>query len=315
MDIRNVVSKTGLKIDGIAVMCPYVPKQMVTLGEKVVLKKIISSVRLAKKLGAGIVGLGGFTSIVGNEGEIVAKEVDVAVTSGNTYTAALALQGIEKAAQILERPLESSVVAVIGATGDIGGICAKILSRKAKTLILCARKIEEAVDFISVLKKSSRTNIIIEKYADKVASQADFIISATSAATTIISPQNLRPGAVVCDVSLPPDIAKEVIKMRNDVFVFDGGKASFLNSGLIESNKWKGIFPNGIIYGCLAETMILALEQKFVNFSIGRGNITEDKIKFISELAERHGFSLAPFHCGRYIYTQEDIQRIKNLIS
>ncbi len=312
IEIKNVVSKTGNICGGFAIMCPYLPKQMILLDQDVVLNKIASSVRLAEKLGAKIVGLGGFTSVVGDEGKTVAEQVHIAVTSGNTYTAALALQGIEKAAQVLNKPLERSVAAVIGATGDIGSICAKILSKKCKELILCARKIQEATDFVSLIKRSSKANIIIEKYADKAAARADFIISATSAATTIISPENLKKGAVVCDVSMPPDIAKEVSQLRKDVLVFDGGKASFVNSKYIKSKKWQNIFAHGIIFGCLAEAMILALDGRFENFSIGRGNITEEKIKLISQLADKHGFSLAPFCCGNFMYKEEDFRRIRN---
>jgi len=312
IDVKNVISKAGNIINGYAIMCPYLPKQMIMLKEEVVLNKIVSSVKLAEKLGAKIAGLGGFTSIVGDEGKTISQKVNIAVTSGNTYTAALALQGIEKAAQILNKPLNNSTVAVIGATGDIGSICAKVLSGKCKNLILCARRIEEAGDFVSKLKNNSKANISIEKYADKAAAKADFIISATSAATTIISPENLKKGAVVCDVSMPPDIAKEVGRMRSDVLVFDGGKASFINSKFIKSKKWQNIFPHGIIFGCLAETMILALEGSFENFSLGRGNITEEKIKLISELADKHGFTLAPFCCGNLMYKEEDLKVIRN---
>jgi predicted amino acid dehydrogenase len=314
LKIKNVVSQTGTRIGGIGIMCPYTPKHMFTLEERVVIDKIVSSVKLAQSLGAKIVGLGGFTSIVGDEGDKVAKEVDIGVTSGNTYTAALALQGINKAAELLEKNLEDSTLAVIGATGDIGSICSKILAKRVKTIILCARRIEEATDFIQEIKKNSN-NVLIEKYPEKAAEMADFILSATSAATTIIEPEHLKKGAVVCDVSVPPNIAREVAQIRDDVFVFEGGKARFSNYQSIRDKHWQRIFPDGSIYGCLAETMILSFEGLFEDFSVGRGNITEERIDFISHLAERHGFELAPFHCGDLTYTEEDIKKIKSKIN
>jgi len=315
LEIKEVISPTGRKIGGFAIICPYLPKQMVTLEEEVVLEKITRSLKLAEKLGAKIAALGGFTSIVGDEGKKIAQRVNLAVTSGNTYTAALALEALEKASQIVKRPLSEATVAVIGASGDIGSISAKILATKAKEIILCARRIEEENALVEEIKKRAKGKVSLEKYAEYAASKADFILSATSSVTTIIRPENLKRAAVVCDVSIPPNIAKEIRSLRKDVFVFDGGKASFSNFHLIQGKKWHNIFSKGFLFGCLAEVMILALEGIFENFSLGRGNIKEEKIAFILNLAKKHGFGLAPFHCGDYVYSREDFEYLRSLVN
>src|SRR3989338_9170000 len=118
--MSDLTSKTGSKIDFIAVACPLLPEQMASLEESIVLEKVIDSVRLAKKKGADLAVLGGFTSVVGNEGVEVAKAVDIAVTSGNSFTASLAIKGILEACRIVGLKLEDAKCAVIGATGDIG---------------------------------------------------------------------------------------------------------------------------------------------------------------------------------------------------
>jgi predicted amino acid dehydrogenase len=313
LTIKNITSPTGKRIGAIGIMCPLSPKHIFTLNKEVVINKLITSVKLAKKMGAKIVGLAGFTSIISNQGQDLKGKVDIALTTGNTYTASLALEGLKKAGEIFGKEIKESRVAVIGATGDIGSICAKILAKQAKEIILCARGIEQANDFINQIKKINK-NLLIEKYPEKAASDADFILTATSATTTILEPQSLKRGAIVCDVAVPPNIAREVSQLRQDVFVFEGGKARFSNFQSIKNRVWNNLFSDGSIYGCLAETMILAFEGIFQDFSLGRGNITEDKIDSISNLARKYGFGLAPFRCGDTVYTEEEIVRIKNRI-
>lgn len=308
LEVKNIISLTNRRIDLLVIMCPLFPEQLLTMNQNVALRKIIDSCNLAKRLGAKIIVLGGFTSIIGNEGDEVAKEIDIAVTSGNTYTAALAIQGISKAAELLDKKMNESTLAVIGATGDIGSICSRVLSKRVKNVILCARKIEESSDFIDDLKKKSKAKISIEKYADKAAGRADFILTATSATTTIIEPKNLMPKTIICDISIPPNIAREVAMERKDVFVFDGGKAKLAFPQKIKNRKWHIFAPNNSVYGCLAEALILAFEKKFENFSIGRGNITEEKIDEISHLAKKHGISLADFSCAGRLYKEQEIK-------
>lgn len=78
---------TGIKspyaeAEGWFIGCPLTAKQMVELPEEFVMDRIIESGKVAQELGAKIVGLGAFTSIVGDAGITVAKNLDIAVTSG-----------------------------------------------------------------------------------------------------------------------------------------------------------------------------------------------------------------------------------------
>lgn len=69
---------TGIKspyaeAEGWFIGCPLTAKQMVELPEEFVMDRIIESGKVAQELGAKIVGLGAFTSIVGDAGITVAK--------------------------------------------------------------------------------------------------------------------------------------------------------------------------------------------------------------------------------------------------
>ena len=63
---------TVKQIKGWFVACPYTPAQMLALPEKTVYCKVIQAGRMAVKLGAQILGLGAFTSVVGDAGITIA---------------------------------------------------------------------------------------------------------------------------------------------------------------------------------------------------------------------------------------------------
>ncbi len=75
----------------------------------------------------------------------------------------------------------------------------------------------------------------------------------------------------------------------------------------------KGIgLPGGVVYACLAETIVLALEGRFENFTVGR-NIEWEKVKEIYRLGLKHGMQLAAISGVNGVYTDEDIARIREL--
>lgn len=309
--VKNIRSLKDVFIDCYAIVCPLLPEDMASLEEEFVLNKIVEAVKKAERLGSKIVTLGGFTSVVGNEGEAVSKRVNIAVTSGNTYTASLVIEGITKAAYYMDLDLSGSTLAVIGATGDIGSICTKILAKKVKKINLVARNEARLIAFADDLNNANYAKVELFKYYKDAVKEADIILTVTSAISAFIEPENLKSGSIVCDVAIPANIAKEVVNVRDDIFVFEGGLAKLPYQSEIKDRIFNELMPSGSIYGCLAEGVVLTFEGKFENYSIGRGNITEEKVNEISKIAKKHGIQLADFFCGYKFYSEEDIDVIK----
>jgi len=82
--IRSAVAE----VEGSFISCLLTARQMASLPVPFVLNKIIQAGRLAEKMGAGVVGLGAFTKVVGDAGITVAKNLSIPVTTGNSYTIA-----------------------------------------------------------------------------------------------------------------------------------------------------------------------------------------------------------------------------------
>lgn len=309
--VKNIRSLKNILIDCHAIVCPMLPEDMVRLDEEFVLSRIAQAVRHAERFGASIVTLGGFTSVIGNEGEMLSKRVNIAITSGNTYTASLAIEGIIKAAYYMDLDLSDATLAVIGATGDIGSICTKVLAKKVRKVNLAARNEKRLMAFAEDLRNENYAEVETFQYYKDAVREANIILAVTSAISAFIEPENLKPGSIVCDVAIPANIAKEVVNVRDDIFVFEGGLAKLPYQSEIKDRVFNELMPSGSIYGCLAEGIVLTFEGKFENYSIGRGNITEEKINEISKIAKKHGVQLADFFCGYRFYSEDDIEAIK----
>ncbi len=293
--------------EGWFVGCPLTARQMLNLPEKFVLKKIINACRLAEKLGAQIIGLGAFTSVVGDAGVTIARHVKVPVTTGNSYTIATAIQGTRKAAGIMGIDLNKAEVVILGATGSIGSVCARLLARDVRNLTVVARNVEKLEKLAARILYESGVAVRITPHLSKALKGADVVIAVSSAVDSIIDAQDLKSGVIVCDVARPRDVSRRVAEVRDDVFVFEGGIVEV--PGDVNFNFDFG-FPHRTAYACMAETMILALEKRFEPFTLGR-ELTIEQVDQISSLADKHGFRLAGFRSFEKGVTEEQISSIK----
>jgi predicted amino acid dehydrogenase len=230
------------------------------------------------------------------------------VTSGSSYTIATALEGALEAARAMDLDPHECSATVVGATGSIGRVCAQLLSREVASLTITARSLSRLKNVAESFREFSgkRPRVTTDLHSALVT--ADIVITASSSGGGIIKPISLRSGAVVCDVALPHDCSREIVEMRNDVLVIEGG--------LVEVPGWVKFgtdfgYPPKIALACMAETMILTLEGRFENYSLGR-RIEIEKVMEIQSLAKKHGFKLAGFRSFNAPVTQEDIDRIKS---
>jgi predicted amino acid dehydrogenase len=306
-EIEGITStSTGKQIKGWFLACPYTPKRMLELPEKMVYQKIIQTGRMAEKLGANILGLGAFTSVVGDAGVSIARALDVPVTTGDSYTIALAVEALQEAARVMDIPLSSATVAVVGATGAIGKVCAELLADGVGELYLIGRRIEALEKLRERMQPLAFARLHVSTSMD-VLKHAQLILTVTSAIHDVIRPEYLQPGAVVCDVARPRDVSAMVAKARNDILVIDGGMVDV--PGPVNFHFNFG-FPEGKSYACMAETMALALDGQFVDYTLGK-DINRAQVENISAIAKKHGFKLSGFRSFEKAITTEQIETVR----
>ncbi len=304
---------TGIKspyaeAEGWFVGCPLTAKQMVELPEEFVMDRIIESGKIAQELGAKIVGLGAFTSIVGDAGITVAKNLDIAVTSGNSYTVATAVQGTKKAVRLMGKSLDTCRAVIVGASGSIGASAVRLLAKEVSHITLVARHLQPLEELAQEIIATTPTcQVQVTDDIHHSLQEADIVMTVTSALDFLIEPQELKSGAVVCDVARPRNVSREVSLKRRDVLVIEGGIINV--PGNVDFHFNFG-FPPQTSYACMAETMILALEGRYENFSLGR-NLELSKIEEISRMAAKHNFTLSGFRNFERAVTEEHIAEVR----
>lgn len=312
---------TGKEIEGWFVACPYTPQRMVTLPEAKVYRKIIQTGRLAERLGAKLLGLGAFTSVVGDAGVTISKGLAIPVTTGDSFTVAVAVAAIKEAAQRMDINLQTATAAVVGATGAIGSVCAELLAEDVPHMILIGRKYPSAPHSLGGeddrrLERLRQVQVRVEAVgaeaiiATEVSAlrQADLVITVTNAMEAIIAPEDLKSGCVVCDVARPRNVSRAVVEQRDDILVIEGGMVEV--PGRVDFGFNFG-FPPRMAYACMAETMALALDGRYENFTLGK-EIKIGRVREIAALAERHGFRLGGFRSFERAVDDDKIERIRH---
>ncbi|GAB4500388.1 MAG: polysaccharide biosynthesis protein [Anaerolineales bacterium] len=306
-EIEGITSQTtGKQVKGWFLACPYTPRRMMQLPERTVYRKIIQTGRVAEELGANILGLGAFTSVVGDAGVTIAKNLDIPVTTGDSYTVMMAVQAIREAAKVMDIKMADATVAVVGATGLIGRVCSELLADEAARTLLIARDEKKLEALRDRLKVHARSELCISTKMD-VLKEAQLILTVTSAIHDVIHPEHLQPGSVVCDVARPRDVSAMVAAVRDDILVIDGGMVDV--PGPVDFHFNFG-FPEGKAYACMAETIALALEGKFEDYTVGK-DITLERVKEITAIAERHGFRMSGFRSFEKEVTEEQIEAVR----
>jgi len=352
-------SKAGKIAEGWLIGIPYSGKHLMEMPRQRAIAVLAEAVELAKDLGAGILGLGAYTSVVSRGGTDLQGR-GIAITSGNSFTVATAFDALLEGAAMMEIDPGRAVGSVIGATGAIGRVCAIMLAEEVEQLFLVGnpekektslRRLERLSDEIykhamhiiltnrnnlKSLKGISRwlfsffnrledltpgtwkkvqseienTSFSMTSFINNSLAKhgqyssppvkitvnirqallvSDLVISASSSVSSLIWPEYLKPGCVICDVARPADVSRAVLNNRKDVLVIEGGLVRYPDKICFGQNI--GYEP-GMNLACLSETMLLALESDYRDFSIGIKIPLQD-IYYLRDLAAKHGFELA----------------------
>ncbi len=297
--INGIQNKKHQKLTGYIIGVPLTAKQIIQFPQ-LAIKRVIEAINLAENLGVGIVGLGALTSSVTKGGELIKDRVNISVTTGNSLTAAITYEDIKWLLEKNRLNVKSSTIGVVGATGSIGQAVCKLLlmNQLSNNFILIARNKENLERLFRELKRLSPTAKIIPTTQLQEIKRADIIVVTTSAAQALLHSQHLKERAIVYDITQPRNVSPQILKERPDVTIIDGGLVKMPD--YVQLTFQMGL-PKGTTFSCLAETMILAMEGMYENFSIG--TVEVEKSLRINHLRKKYGFSNIPiFSFSKRIY-------------
>lgn len=315
--VEGIRAPDGVEAEGWLIIVGGTPKEIMSHTPEFTYRRLLAAAEMAKKMGAQIMGLGAFTKVVGDAGVTVAKRAPLPITTGNSYSASGALWAAHDAVQRLGLvKLENgkkvkAKAMVVGATGAIGSACARLLARTTRELHLVS---PEAAKLLilekSIHKDSPETKLVLSSYADSNSSigDMDMIVTATSGAgKKILDIARVKPGCVITDVARPLDLSPEDVASRPDVLVIESGEIALPGEVKMKSI---GFNDRSVVYACLAETIVLTLEGRFENFTLGR-NLEWEKVHEIYKLGLKNGMQLAAISGVNGEYSDADIAAVR----
>jgi len=313
--ITGVQAPDGREIEGWFVSAPLLPEQMLTLPREEVFARIGRAIELGVERGAQIAGLGAFSGIVGDGGVTIASRSPIPVTTGNTLTIATGVESLFRGAAAMDIVPKQATAVVLGATGSIGAACLTLIAERVGRVIMVAPNATRLAAFHERVAPqlpvpSSWTTDVAAAVA-----QGDLILTAAASTRTLIEPEDLRSGAVVCELSLPHTIAPRVVEQRPDVLVIEGGTLRMPGRPRWERVREPGrefrlgISP-GTALACMSETMVLALEGRFESYTLGRG-IARERVVEMWQMAQRCGFTLADMRCFDRSIGEDQVKAIR----
>jgi predicted amino acid dehydrogenase len=315
--VTGITSPTGAEAEGWLITVGGTPKEILAHHPDFTYDKLLAAAEVARGLGAQVMGLGAFTKVVGDAGVTVARKSSLPITTGNSYSASGALWAAHEAVVrlgLLDRDDEDIIrgrAMVVGATGAIGSVCARLLALASDELWLVSPETAKLLALKQDIEREHpRAVVHAAATPGKHLADMDVIVTATSGAgKRVLDIMDVKPGCVITDVARPLDLSAEDVARRPDVIVVESGEIDL--PGVDVRMRDIGL-PPGVAYACLAETIALALEGRYETFTVGRA-IEWEKVKEIYQLGLKHGMRLAAISGVNGVFTDEDFARVRRL--
>lgn len=310
--VNGIKSPTGVEAEGWLISIGETSDEMEKHPSDFTTKKIMKAAEKAKRLGAQIMGISMLPKGMHGTSLEVGKHAVLPITTGNSYTASTALWATAEAvrqmglSKLKDGKVLKAKAMVIGATGDVGAICSRLLATAFEQVYIVSRNMAKLLSLQEALQEQKPgLKLQVSTRADRFIDDMDVVVIASSGARIDI--MRVKPGCVITDITRPMKFSQKEATKRQDVLVITGGEIQLPGEAL----EMKDIgLPHGVAYAGLAETIILTLEGRFEDFTKG-SNTEWKKVKEIYKLGVKHGMKLASISGVDGPLSEEDISRVK----
>jgi predicted amino acid dehydrogenase len=304
-------------VEGLLAAIPTLPEPLLA-EQSAGVTDILDAVRLCREAGAGVVGLGAVTAVVGGQGKAVAEASPCGVTSGNALTTWAAVETWARFSELVGHP---SPVGLYGLPGAVaGGILQLLVHRGDSVLAVVDRPATPLTRLAERLNASGPGRVRFVRTAAEVVGAGHVLIAASSTGGRL-SLGALPHGAVVIDVAAPVDVLFDV-PPREDVLLLDGEMVR-LPGRLRGTEPWQTLYglvtgQGERIFACFAEPMLLAGAERPDLATTGR-DLTLERLRALAALAEASGFSVdvlcargRPVRAARTLAFAERVRRTRS---
>lgn len=247
------------------------------------LEKLQSMIDSLYAEGCRYISLGAYTSIISDNGLDLHCPSDAVILTGNTTTAALALEQTT--------PIREKKIAVIGAGGNIGSCiteCLLALSSPDTSFLLIGQTQAHLDRVWRTIPQEKQAQVKMSTNIEDVTNN-DLIICATNSSSPILFPShfNNEKNYRLLDLSVPSAVSESVRNCTHVEWISNhAGMALPLDANL----QFSPILPKGYAYACAIEAMICALDGDLSWQNKLKGRLHASHVNKIKSLACDFGF-------------------------
>ncbi len=282
-------------------------------------KAAVKAIKFFKRISGQklIVGLGAWWPIITRRGLSLIeriKDKDIIITNGHTGTVVSIYLMINKISQISGVPLSKLKVVIIGA-GKMGLNVARVINGKVNSISFIDINQKSIDTTLMKLKAGSKQNAteISGHVNDGAVPLLEFLngyhlgVCVTSNSNIVVKANELPDYFVVIDDSRPEAISRQ---WDNDNKIILEGGLMKIDNGITDYDYGFGIDQN--VFGCLAETYALSLDNKgLLNSTVGDVDMNnfDRSLSFYKD----HGINVGDFKTGDTLISEDRIiEYIKN---
>ena len=257
--ITGVITKAGKPLRGQVIFVPMVPDQMFK-DLYLARKRVYQAITLGEHLGPKVIAVGGLCPAIIRGKWKLLDSVKPLITTGRIYSSVLAAQDLVRVSERIGLDLSSATIAVIGGAGATGALVSKILVDQVGRVILIDRRLnvlKEVADHLRQIRPTIQVELTSEI---KAIETADAVIAAASSTGAIIEPHHLKSGTVIVDCGQPHNVPEDLMTVRQDIVVVDGGLAQLIG---MKCDFDFGLLAEDEVFGCLSEAILLCWSEKY----------------------------------------------------
>ena len=312
--VTGIKSPDGVEAEGWLIALGATQKEMIAHGPQFTYQRVVAAAKLAKKLGAQIIGLGGYTKSIGDASATIARQVKTPLTTGNSYSTSGTLWATAEAVRrmgLVHKEEGSEKIngktMVIGANEPVGEVCCRLLAKAFNHVYMVDTNDAKLLALRqSIVEETPGVKVHIATRSDKYISDMDVIV-VTTAEMPVLELEKVKPGCVITDCAIPMNFSAEDAAMRQDVLIISSGEIT-----LPGNPEMKDIgLPSTVAFAGMAETIVLCLEGRFENFT--EAHVEWEKVREIYRMGINHGMKLAAISGVNGVISDDDIKRVREL--
>lgn len=186
----KIQSALGGYVEGWLIACPLPPERMMRLSKRNRQRLLSQYIECAKSVGADIVGLGAFTSIISRGGMDII-DAGIPITTGNSFTAIASAESLHKALLATGQTHTETRVAVIGAAGSVGRVSAIHLSEYYANLTLVGNSHNaQALDALAAIAGEIYAQALLQMQRGSKIGLAQYLRTHLNSPLTVVSTCN-----------------------------------------------------------------------------------------------------------------------------